>query len=429
MWPAARAHAATADSLTIHDCVELARAYAPSVASAKWGGRAAASDSVSVVRNHRPEWALDVRGTVAPQGFYDPTVTDLGGYQAKLGATWLLSDGGRRARARESMGLSSRAAHWQTRLAQREAGTAAAELAIRVVRLQRADSAYGAGIAWLEHLSLLVRLGVQSGTRAASDSIRVQLERDAAVAAKESAQLEAQLARLELLTLLGRDRDTILVVCEPKTPGSVTAADSVAIFEGLTRLPELQLARLSEAQGGIDASETFHRNAATLELSADAGLAGANLTQAVPPDLRAENPGATLGDRLRRDLGASVSLQLHLPIFDPGTRAAADARRFALSGARARSAAELVTQRRLAMGLLERARITARLVAAARETELRATRSLLRMKSLYMGGGATLLDLLDAWRVEQDARERIEDARQQHTFATFQMEDRQWLER
>ena len=53
-----------------------------------------------------------------------------------------------------------------------------------------------------------------------------------------------------------------------------------------------------------------------------------------------------------------------------------------------------------------------------------AERSLLKVKSLYGGGATTLLDLLDAWRTYQDARERVEDARQQSRSSRFRVEDR-----
>jgi hypothetical protein len=95
-------HAAAAvDSLTIAECVSRARAQAPELLASRLEQSAAVFDSLAVARNGRPAWAIDAGATVAPRGFYDPTVTDLGGYQAKLGVAWTSHDGGRRARERE----------------------------------------------------------------------------------------------------------------------------------------------------------------------------------------------------------------------------------------------------------------------------------------------------------------------------------------
>ncbi len=424
------AHAATggaaSDSLSIEQCVALARMRAPSLVASEWDRTAAVLDSVALSKNLRPEWSANAGGTIAPRGFYDPAITNLGDYEAKLAMAWTAADGGRRTRARERGSVEASAARWRSRLAARDAGLEAAELAIRLLRLQRADSTRRAALEWLDRLAGMVRSGVVSGVRGPSDSIRVTLERDAAVAALESDRLEARITALELLNRFGREQDTMLVIREPHDlgPGAVTDADSVQMLRGLDQRPEVQLARAAEAQGRLDLLDAKRRNAPTVEVALDAGFAGSDLTRVVPADLRAADPAANLGDRLRRDMGASAAIRFHLPLRDAAARPMTEARLAALSAARVRGAAEVMAQRRLTVGLIERWRTAARQLDASQVTGLRAERNLLKLKSLYSGGAASLLDLLDAWHTFQEARDRVEDSREQSRVAYFQLEDR-----
>lgn len=415
-----------ADSLSIEQCVARARTLGPAPTAAGLDRSAAAWDSVATSRNGRPEWSVDAGAMLAPQGFYDPTLTNLGDYQAKLGFAWTLSDGGRLARARERSGLDAAAAHWRSSLSAREAGIEAARLAIRLLRLQRAQAVRREAIEWTDRLSNLVRSGVASGSRSSSDSVRVALERDAAVAALEATQLESRIASLALLNALGFDHDTLIAIREPAEVGRLapSQADSLRILTSTERLPEIQLGRLAEAQVRIELSETARRNAPTVELAVDAGIAGADLTRAVPENLSASDPGATFSDRLRRDLGASAAIRVHMPVLGTATRPAVRAREDALHAARVRSGSEAAAQRRTATVLIDQWGTASRQLAAADVTSQRAERSLLKVKSLYSGGATSLLDLLDAWRTYWDARERVEDAREQERVARFLVEDR-----
>lgn len=420
-------HAVTAsDSLTIEDCVALARSRAPELVAARLEQTAAAFDSLALSRNGSPLLALDAGATAAPRGFYDPTVTNLGGYEAKLGLTWTSHDGGARARERERGRLGVLAARSRSALAARDAGLAAAEFATQLLRLQHLMAIRSDAVVWLDRLATLVRSGVAAGARSPSDSIRVRLERDAALAGVEAARLDAIATSYALLGAMGTERDDLLTIREQAEPVNAgpAPADSTRALATLDRLPELELAGLAEAQSRIDFADAAHRRSPTVEWSLDAGLAGANLTQAVPADLRALDNDATLADRLRRDLGGSAAVHFHLPIGGGAVGPAMQARDRALRAAQQRRTAELSAQRRVALVQLEEWRTAARLAAAAEQTAERAEHNLLKAKSLYSGGATRLLDLLDAWRTYQDARERVEDAQQQRRFARFRVEDR-----
>src|SRR5206468_1195300 len=100
-------------------------------------------------------------------------------------------------------------------------------------------------------------------------------------------------------------------------------------------------------------------NRLQIGLAANAGLAGADLTSPVPDELRATHPDATLMDRLRRDLGASVSVEFKRPIADPSAAASTRAREEALRAATIRRQTAAARARREARGLLDRWRTAA----------------------------------------------------------------------
>jgi outer membrane protein TolC len=161
-----------------------------------------------------------------------------------------------------------------------------------------------------------------------------------------------------------------------------------------------------------------------MDLVADAGFWGSDLTAAVPEDLLLLDPGATFGDRLRRDLGASLGVMFRLPVLDASLRPESHARTASLRASSQAVLAQRETQRRLSLDLLDRWRVAARRDAAAEGTVARAEDHLVREKSLYAAGTLTLLELLDARGLLDDARARLSEARFEHRLARLEAEAR-----
>ena len=414
------------DSLSVADCVALARGGAPLLAAALLERSAASSDSAATALNSRPALSLISGATLAPNGYYDPTITNLGDYQLKLALTWTAADGGRRARERQRSAIGSWAARERAALETRETGLQAATLAFRLLRLQQQVPLGQQGLEWLDRLGSLVRSGVAAGMRGSSDSIRVALERDAVVAATEVAELESRTTSIELAGLLRRGSDTLPGVREPRVgmERAPTVQDSLALLASIDRLPEVAMARAGEALGQLDMQDARHRDAAGVELVLDAGWAGADLTAAVPENLRAVDPGAGFGDRLRRDMGASAAVRIGVPLLDRARAPSLRAREYALAAARVRTAAESQGQRERARVLLAGWSTAWRQLAAAEQTQGRAERNLLKVRSLYTAGATTLLDLLDARRAYADTRDRVLAMREAVRVAQWLVEDR-----
>ena len=422
--PSSRAQTANAESLTVEQCIAFARASAPDVEAAAASLAAARGDSTAVGFNRRPAFSVGGSAMVAPQGFYDPVVTNLGEYQAVVGMDWPLFDGGTRARARRRASLEAAASTAEWASAAREAGLRTATVALDLLRRQENERFQSDALEWLQDLTSMVESGVRSGVHARSDALRARLElATATTTLLDTRQALAALER-ELRELLRRPESEALRLKEPDRIAQrpPEPADSVRVVVHAAALPAVRQSEIEMARQRVALQEAQRKGALQFGLGADAGLKGADLTKAVPPDLRAEDPNATLKDRLRRDLGASVSVQIKQPLVDPTIRPTIVARQASLRAATLRREIAVHRARRDALDLLGRWRFAAVIVTLAEDAVTRADQNLLRLRSLYSGGGAGLLELLDARRQLDQARDRLTDARFQARQAYYEAE-------
>jgi outer membrane protein TolC len=412
------------DSLTVEQCVALARGHAPDVMAAAAMQGAARADSIATGFNRRPALSLNGGALVAPRGFYDPVVTNLGEYQLKIAAEWPLLGAGARARERSRAALEAAAATGDLAQAAREAGRRAAAVALDALRQSENERSQTDALAWLDRLADMLQPAVRAGARTRADAMRVDLERSTVAAALlETRRMRVTLER-ELVELVGRLEQARVAVIEPGAEAETPLAspDSTRLLERAATTPSVHAAEIEEARQRVAIQEARRRNALQFGLIADAGLAGADLTSPVPEDLRASNPDATFSDRLRRDLGASVAVQVKRPIADPAARSILRAREESLRAATLRRETALARARREVLDLLDRGRTATDRSQLAREAAGRADENLLRLRSLYAAGDVGLLELLDARRQLDEARERLADARFEARQAHFEAE-------
>jgi outer membrane protein TolC len=414
------------DSLTIAECARLAREQAPEVRIAALERRAARFDSTAAWRNRRPIVSLVGGALLAPHGFYDPAVTNLGDYELKLGLSVPLCDGGSSERERARAMNEARRATLDLAQSARAAAIQAADLAIEILNLREREASRVRALAWLTDLAGILESRVRGGASGPSDLMRVALERDAVETELAATRTDLAIATRELAQALGQAPDATPQVRAPSPDDNraPTAADSLSLLAGVANLPAVQLTGTAEALAQLDQSDAEHRNALRAELSADAGLAGTDLTAAVPPDLKAEDPQTSFGDRLRRDLGASVALGVSRPLLDATVGPTIEARHAGVQAASLRRSVESDSQRRAALDLLDRWRNAAGRLNAQQEMVERAETHLLRVKSLYVAGATGLLDLLDARQILDEARARLADARAESRMAHMEAEAR-----
>jgi outer membrane protein TolC len=413
-----------ADTLSIAECVAMARRAAPEVQARRSEREAARLDSIATSHNRRPAFSLFGGTTLSPKGFYDPALTNLGDYELKAGLELPIRDGGSRRRERLRSAIAVRDAAIESERASRDAGLRAAELALDALRVREQSVVLRETLDWLDRLVVLVASGVRAGSRDLSDADRVALERDAVQSELETLEQSRGALRRELSELLGRSAGVEVEVREFASGEEAPPAepDSVAMFERADHTPEVRAARVAESQAQLALEEVRRRNALRVDLTADAGVWGADLTHSVPPDLAASNPDATFADRLRQDLGASVALRFQRPVLDVAAGYSATARERALRAAQTRTAAARTERMRASLDLLDRWRTSARRLALADSSSARASDHLLRLRSLYAAGASTLLELLDARGQLDDARGRRADALRETRMARWEQE-------
>lgn len=420
---AGSAMAAPPDSLSIAQCIEKARAHAPDVQSARADLRAARYDSLASTRNRRPAASLFGGVLIAPHGFYAPATTDLGQYQIKAGITIPLRDGGAAARERARAANEAELAGFRMRSVSREAGLRAGQIAVEILAREERERYEAESLAWITELESIIGSRVRAGVSGTADSMRIGLERDAVEAALDSTRTGASAARRELAALLGVPVEDLPPI-RPTTLAEIDPmpADSIALLGRFMERPEITIARGQEAQARLDMADVRHQSDLVVGASGDAGIAGTDLTAWVPAEMRAEDPSATFVDRLRQDLGASVSIDFHRGLITPTLGPAVDARRSAAEAAHIRSASTIALQERNALDLLDRWHAASRAFRKTRSTVGRSELNLIRTKSLYIAGAAGILDVLDARRTLDDARERLVDARAQSRNARIEAE-------
>jgi outer membrane protein TolC len=342
----------------------------------------------------RVHLAFDGDLIFAPPNGYDPVVTNSGEERAQLSATKLLYDGGAAAAGIRRAGAQRGAAAARYRQAVRDVDY---EVRIRFAELLAAGREITARMEGLERLQgyeTLLESRRQAGQAVAADLLRTRVAMTAARADLLDAETRQDGARMALNHLMARDP------AAPLTPASLPPPAPLAATSPLPwqSVPEIEAARreTDAASAALDVARSERK--LHLFLLADAGLWGSDTTHAVPPDFAATHPGATFGDRLRRDLGYSVSLDFSLPLTSFG-------------GIRARIAqAELTLQQAqqsehatesdaafewsLARRVMERAyrqyQLLSGAVPEARDAYLEA-------ESRYRGGAGNSLEVLDAF--------------------------------
>ncbi len=336
---------------------------------------------------------------VAPAPGYDPVITNLGEDRLQIGVEKPLYDGGalRAGAAQARADLAASAARY--RMAEQDLDLEVRQQYAAILAAEREVGARREGLDRLASYRSLLEDRERSGQPVAPDLLRTRVRLATDRAALLAAEETVDQARAGLNSLMGRDPGAPLEVAtlpDPAPPNPVTE-------EAWKRAPEIAAAEhdVEAAAAASRVAEAQLRPRVTAR--ADAGLWGSDTTRWVPNDFSATHPGASFGDRLRRDLGYSFTLGFSLPIFDSGVFAARIAEsHLALDQARQRVRAEDASARlqlKQAERALERAYRQYEILVAARPE---ARDAYLEAESRYRGGTASYLEVLDAFSASVD---------------------------
>jgi len=413
------------DSLTVRQCVARARQTAPEVLAALEATRAAQHTALATQRNAAPQLRLHSGTLIAPDGFYDPVMTNLGEYDLRVVGTMPLLDGGARRRERERAGLDLAVSRSELAAGARDVALQVAELALSVFQTGERARRRAETVRWASDVLRVLRSGALAGVRSPSDVARLGLSLQAIAADLSNLERQRNIEGHALGALLRPDslgavftaiRDTAWSDTAP------TAEDSASLVRRFLGAAEVARAEADVRVARLEVANARGRGALTLDATADAGLWGSDLTHKVPPDFAETHPGATFADRLQRDLGASIAFEMSLPLLQPGNTNLVAAREADLRAAQLRLETARRTAAQAAFDLLARWRGAAGLLAMNREATTLAESHERRVHSLYLAGSVSLLELLDARNVLEDARDRLEDARGELHLALLEAE-------
>ena len=377
---------------------------------------------VAIAREKRSEARADrwlrvaVEGDFiyAPPSGYDPVVTNLGEFKLQAVGRQPIYDGGARrgAVARAEAELDSAAGRY--RIAEKDLVLDVTSRYMELLSAQEEASARREGISRLESYRTLLRSRQASGQAVAADRLKTEVRLAAEQANVLEAEKRAADARLALNDLMGREPRAALEIAPlpvPDVPLAAAPTDAAEVPEVVSARAE---ARAADAALAIARAERKPH----LDLAADFGFWGSDTSRLVPLGLKLANPDATFSDRIRRDVGYSISLFFSWPIFDFGTIRA----RIAQADLTLRQAQQKVeVARRDAHLKWEQARSTidilqreidllSRAAPAARDASLEA-------ESRYRGGAATSLEVLDAYASAIDSAVRLSDAMSRYRIA------------
>lgn len=329
---------------------------------------------------------------LAPAGGYDTTVTDQGDARLQIVAEKTLYDGGAlRAREQEARAdLGAARARYRRSVAEVDQEVRQAFAAVLAAEDER-DVRVQAEERLQRWLDLLLQRG-RAGEPAAAAILAMRVRLAAEEADRTDAERRLDQRSVVLAVLLGRSPDAALRLVAPPLPDDLweprlTGSAPMPV----PPLPDLEVARHESEAASAALRKARADKALKVRLRADAGLWGADPLHPV------SRLGADLGGRLRRDLGASLTLNVEVPLFATGgARERIAEARLAREAARRRVAlatVEVNRRRELAVRGLRHAAETYRLLAAAEGT---ARDGLLDAESRYWGGRADYLEILDA---------------------------------
>jgi outer membrane protein TolC len=389
----------TTPPLTLEQALAAARSANAALPVADFDTRIAEQRRREAEAARRLQVRLEGDLWVAPAPGYDPVITNLGEDRLLVVAEKTLADGGALRAGADQARAALEASRARFRLAELDLDLEVTQQYAEILAAEREIEARREGLARLESYLALLEERARSGQPVAPDLLRTRVRLATDRAALVAAEGAADEARAGLNSAMGRAPSAPLEVVPLPEPGALRppAADA------WRATPEIAAAEreVEAAAAASRAAEAQLRPQVTARV--DAGLWGSDTTRWVPGDYAASHPGASFGDRLRRDLGSSFTFGFSLPIFDSGVFAARVAEsRLALEQARQRVAAENAgAALRLARAerALERAYGQYQLLVAA---EPQARDAYLEAESRYRGGTASYLEVLDAFSASVD---------------------------
>ncbi|MEO7039675.1 MAG: TolC family protein [Gemmatimonadaceae bacterium] len=377
--------------LTLEEAIDLARASNAQLPVALLDSTIAQAELREARASRWPRLSLESSANFGGPLAY----TTSQGLLQIVGSDTLFSGGLRRANLRAARyriqfaGAGYRIAQkdvdLDVRLRFAEALRAEEGIAIRTQGIERLRS-------YLAHIQARQAAGQPVGSDVLTAQVR--LGREEATLADSRRALDE--ARFELNDLMGRDPRSSLTLVELPTPSPpISVADSPWLAS-----PEMRRAALNNLITQAGFAATLSERRPQLSMSANLG---------VIPTFSSTNPGT--GPFSGSGLGGALMFSLSWPLLDAGVFRSRLERANLLTQQARGAAAVVRRQSRLSWQLadVQRTRVYEQVQIWAGNVPLARDASL-QMESMYNGGAATALEVLDAYAAWVDANESYADA-------------------
>jgi outer membrane protein TolC len=348
----------------------------------------------------RPRIGLQSDLQVAPRNFgYSSSGTAVGEERLQLTASEGLYAGGARHAAIAGAEAGVRASKAAYRVAEKDLDL---ELRTRFSEVLKGEDDVrfrAEGLARLRSYLLTIRQRQAAGEGLQRDVLKTEARLASEEADAEEAARQLRTSEMELADLLGRDPETPVAVVPLPLPEPTPAFEEAA----WQQVPDLLqgAAQIAAADSRTEIALAGRRP--RVDLTADAGLFGPGFVVGLPP--------GGLSQRLRDDLGASLTLSFSWSLLDFGIYQGEIGQARALAEQARR---QVVVVARQARFRLDQAREDT--VRWYREVELRkkalplARDAYLSAESGYRGGSGTALDVLDSFATLISASQAYADA-------------------
>jgi outer membrane protein TolC len=401
---AAEAHGADLASQAVIDlptAARLAKERAPGIQAALHSVQRAEADTRAASAAHLPTLGADARASLVRQhqsylvpGSSQGVASTTAQLTSSLQARWVAFDAGARQDSVEQARAERAVAEAEVRRTEYTVVRAASELYVRVVTTERLLADAKLSVERRQATLTAIERLIEAGLRPSSDHQRAEIDAVAARFAVDVLREQSRTEHAAFAAALGLEPSTLielqpyadLLFCPPQAqaqPAVWAMQNRPEIVQGQARLRERR-ANLDKAHAqrwptlGVDANASFEHGS----IIAGDGFAGNTF---------AVSAGVVLNWQA-----------LNLSIWRLADGAAADVQVAASELADRELSAR--TQATLALGELARARAA---LEQARQVLQAAAATLSTQRRRYELGQATLLELLDAEAIEQDARSRV----------------------
>jgi outer membrane protein len=307
--------AMAADSLSIDECVAIAKANNPDLSIAARETLAAEFKKTAAAKASLPLFKFSGGAGYAPWSLsfgYDPAVSNGGELGARVIAEQTLYDGGLRSLDFRLAALDVDYQGLAYRRTEVDLIYEARDMFIGLLRAQQEQSSHAESVSRLADYVDLVRRLNKAGTAAYTDLLSARIELTNARTATMTAAQAVALAKYRLAQIMGSPGDTVFTAVGSLDSLLVVAeeiGEPLPEIDSLTNL-DMKTARINYRRSQIEIQQVRAERMPSVSLVGDIGVLSSRENLQMPPSERFNS------------VGYSIGIGVEIPLWDWGRRKA-----------------------------------------------------------------------------------------------------------